>query len=96
MTARTVDLCLEEIERLKQQRDRAVAQRAALEGALWHAEWLLKKVVDGTRIDALEITTFLSEPRHHPQDVTLLDGKVGTAMASEGPVEQGGMGHVDI
>lgn len=92
----SIDICLYEIERLKRDRDRAIAQRAAMEAALWRSEWLLKKVVDGSRIDVAEIETFLEEPRHHPQDVTLLDGKVGTAMASEGPVEQGDMGHVDI
>lgn len=67
MSSATVDLCLEEIERLKHARDRAIAQRAAMEAALWHAEWLLKRVVDGSRIDVAEIEAFLAEPRHRAQ-----------------------------
>lgn len=92
----TVDLCLEEIERLKRARDRAVAQRAAMEAALWRSEWLLKKVIDGSRIDVAEIEAFLLEPRHHPEDITLPVGSVGAAKPSEGTDGQGEPAHVDI
>ena len=90
-----VDKCLYEIERLKEQRDRAVAQRAAMEGALWRAEWLLKRVVDGKRIDVAEIEAFILEPRHHPwtpgEAVTAQGEGAGAVSPGTGEV-----GHVDV
>lgn len=88
----TVDLCLEKIEALKRERDRAIAQRASMEGALWHAEWLLKKVVQGSRIDVAEIEAFLAEPRHHP----LTPGEAVTAQGEGAGAVSPGTEHVDI
>lgn len=88
----SIDTCLYEIERLKKQRDRAIAQRAAMEAALWHAEWLLKKVVDGSRIDVTEIAAFLEEPRHSPQ----APGEAVTAQGEGAGAVSPGTGHVDV
>ena len=92
MRTTTVDLCLEKIESLRQERDRAIAQRASMEGALWHAEWLLQKVVKGTRIDVAEIEAFLLEPRHHP----LTPGEAVTAQGEGVGAASPGSGDVDV
>lgn len=91
-TPTTVDLCLEKVSRLMEQRDRAIAQRAAMEGALWRAEWLLKQIVDGKRIDVDEIAEFLAEPRHRP----LTPGEVVTAQGEGVGSASPGAGHVDV
>ena len=88
----SIDTCLYEIERLKRQRDRAIAQRAAMEAALWRAEFLLKKVVDGSRIDVAEIEAFLLEPRHHPWT----PGEAVTAQGEGAGAVSPGTGHVDV
>lgn len=73
MTARTVDKCLDEIDRLR-------TKHTATQGHLWRAEWLLRSVEkmlphliadsphNGAARDGLagEISEFLSEKRQHP------------------------------
>lgn len=91
MTSNTVNLCLEEIERLKRARDRAVVQGATHESHLWHAETLLKQLTallprliaatpaDGVARDSLadQAREFVNEPRRHPK----LPGEEGDGTA---------------